>query len=232
MEPTRGNSKVSRIAEQMTSASRLATDEIRVMIQRGTLEPDRKVSIEELSEELGVSRTPVREAVQRLELEGLVEIIPRVGVRVRTITTEEASDVYSLKRAVEPLAARWATVRSPESVRARLTPLMEEMEAACEAGDVGTYAQLVEAFHTTLIELARAPALEDMWSVVSSRVHRLRHLNLSRPGRLATSFGHHRRIADAMFSGDGDLAFREMADHMSNAHEAALQAVAQVAEQS
>lgn len=217
---------MNNIGSRMTSASQLATDEIRLMIQHGSLEPNSKVSIDQLSEQLGVSRTPVREAVQRLELEGLVEIIPRVGVRVRDITPEEASDVYSIKEAIEPLASRWAAERSADDARNRLQPLLEMMEQALEADDVATYADVVERFHLALIELARAPAIQDMWGVISARVHWLRHMNLNQPGRLETSLGHHRKVAEAVYSGDGDWAYQEMADHMRSAHESALEVVA------
>ena len=217
---------MNRIADQMKSASQLATEEIRKMIQQGTLEPDQRVSIELLAEELGVSRTPVREAMQRLEIDGLVEVIPRIGVRVRTITTEEASDVYLLKAAIEPLAARWAAERSVAMVRQRLPPLLEQMQAAVEAAEVLYYAELVEQFHVALIEAAQSSALADMWGVISSRVHRLRLLNLSQPGRLDTSLKHHRDLAAAVSTGDGDIAATTMTDHMRDAHESALRAVA------
>lgn len=216
---------MTSIADRITTASQLATDEIRQMIQKGVLEPDRKVSIDQLADELGISRTPVREAVQRLEHEGLVEIMPRVGVRVRRITPEEASDVYSLKSAIEPLAARWAAERSAEQVPKRLEPLITRMSQAAEDEDVLAYADLIEGFHHTLIELARAPALEDVWATIRARVHWLRHMNLAQPGRIGASLRQHERVAEAVASGDGEAAFAAMLDHMRDAHRSALNAV-------
>jgi DNA-binding GntR family transcriptional regulator len=219
---------MNRIADQMKPASLLATEEIRRMIQRGALEPGQRISIDYLADMFGISRTPVREAVQRLELEGLVEVIPRIGVLVRSITLDEARDVYLLKAAIEPLAARWAAERAPVIAAGVLGSILENMEEAVKDEDVIRYADLVEQFHQALIEAAGSPALVGMWSVISGRVHQLRMLNLMQQGRLEASLQQHRAVRAAVASSDGDAAGAAMTDHMNDAHASALRAVAQV----
>lgn len=223
---------MSRIADQMKPASLLATEEIRRMVQRGVLEPGQRISIDYLAEMFGISRTPVREAVQRLELEGLVEVIPRIGVLVRAITTDEARDVYLLKAAIEPLAARWAAERSSATATRSLEQIIGRMQDAVRDEDIIGYADLVEEFHQALIEAAGSPGLVGMWSVISGRVHQLRMLNLMQEGRLESSLLQHRAVTEAVASADGDAAEAVMRTHMHDAHESALRAVAQFASKS
>lgn len=225
---TLGDIEMNRIADQMKPASLLATEEIRRMIQHGALEPGQRVSIEFLADMFGISRTPVREAVQRLELEGLVEVIPRIGVRVRSITLDESRDVYLLKAAIEPLAARWAAERAPAIASGVIGSILENMEEAVKAEDVIRYADLVEQFHQTLIETAGSPALVGMWRVISGRVHQLRMLNLKQQGRLEASLHQHRLVWAAVASSDGAVAAAAMTNHMDDALASALRAVSQV----
>jgi DNA-binding GntR family transcriptional regulator len=91
---------------------------IRARIYSGEFKPGVKLSIDGLAAELGVSRTPVRDAFGQLEREGLVTITSRVGVFVRRLTRSEAEDIYRIKEAVEPLLARWAAERPSAAQRA------------------------------------------------------------------------------------------------------------------
>lgn len=105
-------------APMLVSAKDWALARIRARVYSGGFQPGVKLSIDGLATELGVSRTPVRDAFGQLEREGLVTIASRVGVTVRRLTRSEAEDIYRIKEAVEPLMARWAAERPSAAQRA------------------------------------------------------------------------------------------------------------------
>ncbi|WP_239123827.1 GntR family transcriptional regulator, partial [Sphaerisporangium siamense] len=93
---------------RILSAKDVVAEEIRALIYNGTMASGARISTDELAERFGVSRTPVRDALQQLSVEGLVTITPRVGVFVREISPQEITDVYQIKTALEPMMAAWA----------------------------------------------------------------------------------------------------------------------------
>ncbi len=103
---------------ELVSAKDWALARIRARIYAGEFQPGVKLSIDSLAAELGVSRTPVRDAFGQLEREGLVTITSRAGVFVRRLTRSKAEDIYRIKEAVEPPMARWAAERPSAPQRA------------------------------------------------------------------------------------------------------------------
>jgi DNA-binding GntR family transcriptional regulator len=115
---------------ELVSAKDWALARIRTPIHSGEFRPGVKLSIDTLAAELGVSRTPVRDAFGQLEREGLVTITSRVGVFVRRLTRSEAEDIYGINEAVEPLMARWAAERPSAARRAagrRVIPVLDDL---------------------------------------------------------------------------------------------------------
>jgi GntR family transcriptional regulator, rspAB operon transcriptional repressor len=202
---------------ELVSAKDWALARIRARIHSGEFQPGVKLSIDGLASELGVSRTPVRDAVGQLEREGLVTIASRVGVFVRRLTRSEAADICRIKEAVEPLMARWAAERAPAGRRAAYRDAVAQLQAAAEDGDADLYVKHMERCRRELLELAGSSPLRDVLDVIDGRVRLLRYRNLRQPGTLPVSAGQHERIAAAVAAGDGDAAFAAMRDHQRDA---------------
>jgi len=203
----------------LLSASELATAEIRDLIEAGTLLPGQRIHADELAERLMISRTPIRDALQRLQSEGLVEILPRKGVFVRRISAQEVEDVYRLKGAVEPMAAAWAAERGSDAARSALTAALGRLQDAARDGDVDLAAVCVDEIHTQLFTMAGSEVLLDVYRVVHGRVKLLRRLNMAQPGRLQSSVEQHEQIVGHVVAGRAARAGRQMARHMSDAAE-------------
>lgn len=198
----------------LVSAKEWAEEQIRGLIHTGELVADERVAIGVLAERLGISRTPVRDALWHLEREGLVTINPRVGVYVRRLTRVEAEDIFRLKVEIEPLMARWAAERGAASERSAYRDMVEDLRAAAAAGEPGRYIAGVETCRRRLAVLAGSSAAGDALGAIDGRVRLIRYRNLSRPGVPVISVREHVRIADAIARGDGDGAHRAMRKHM------------------
>lgn len=199
------------------SASELATLEIRDLIESGQLGPGARIHAEQLAETLQVSRTPVRDALRNLETEGLVEILPRRGIFVRTITKAEIRDVYAIKAAVEPLAAAWAAERGTGEGREKLSALLSQLEEAGALQDLSASADCVDKIHDQLFAMSGSEVIQDVYRVFHGRVKLLRHLNMGQPGRLKASVEQHRQVVHHVITQDAEAAQKVMYNHMLDA---------------
>lgn len=201
----------------MVTATEVATEEIRELIAEGIFAPGQRINVDELAERFEMSRTPIREALQALRSEGLVEIQARIGVFVRQISRQEVEDVYGLKGALEPMAAAWAATRGSEADRQALLAMTDRLREAAATDDVRDCARCVEDIHTKLFEMAASEPLLEVYRVLRDRVKLLRYRNMAQPGRLQASVEQHARIVDAIVAGDADSAHRFMHQHMTDA---------------
>jgi DNA-binding GntR family transcriptional regulator len=202
---------------ELLSAKAYAIKRIRSMIHGGAFDDDEKLSIIALSQTLGISRTPVRDALWQLAAEGLVTVSPRVGAFLRHVTPREAQDIYSLKSAVEPLMVGWAAERAPEPVRRAYRQKVAELEQIAHEDDIERYVACLEQCRASLMAMADSPPVVDILSVIDGRVRLLRLRNLSQPGQLVVSAQEHVEVAEAIASGDATAATAAMAAHMRDA---------------
>lgn len=202
---------------KVASAKELTTERIRGLIHAGEFLPGNRLSIEDLSRRFALSRTPVRDALWELSAEGLVEIVPRVGVFVRTISAQEVTEVYQVKLALEPLMARYATERATAEQREDFFRSLEQLRATVGAEDVDHYVELLERRRHALLEMAGSQVLLSVFSAIDGRVRLLRYRNLSQPGQLSVSAEQHVRIAEYVRSKDPDGAFDAMRFHIADA---------------
>lgn len=201
----------------LISAAELAAEEIRERILRGDLRPGDRINADDISRELGISRTPVRDALQELRTEGLVEIRARVGAFVRRITHREITEVYALKLAVEPLASQWAAEFGTEDQLSLLEAAMNGLDQAARDGDVDGAVLSVDAIHDLLFEMTKSEVMVDVYRVFRARVRVLRQMNLRQKGRLTVSAEQHRRIVQAVLDREPVEARTAMAEHLENA---------------
>ncbi|MFC4948950.1 GntR family transcriptional regulator [Pseudonocardia sp. GCM10023141] len=204
----------------MTRASERAAGTMRELILSGDFAAGARLGEAELAERLGVSRTPVREALTRLAAEGLVEIIPNRGARVSSWTVAELEGVFELRAALEPRLTGLAVPRASAADTAELADLAHAMERVGLPGpgqDLDAIVALNRAFHGRLVALADHPA---MATALAGAIHApivLRNFHAYDDASLRRSLSHHVEIVAAIRAGDPAWAQAVMTAHIHNA---------------
>ena len=191
-------------------------DILREAILNGDLKPGQALREIDISEHLGVSRAPIREALQILNTEGLVEIIPYHGATVRYLTRTDIEELYSLRTVLETFAIRQIIAQeAPEHVE-QLYGCFHAMLAAAESDDLKRVNQLDRDFHTTLIDLSGHSLLHKTWNVVSMRVRQAMSLLNRRNRDLRQVAYNHLPIVQAIEAGDEREALRLIEAHVAD----------------
>ena len=203
----------------LTSAER-AVGELREVILRGELPAGARLGEVELAERLGVSRTPIREALSRLAAEGLVLLVPNRGARVATWTVEELEGVFELRALLEPQLTALAVPQATARDVAELDALAAEMVDIGGPGprqDLDALVPLNRTFHDRLVALAGHPALA---GALAGAIHPpivVRNFHAYDDASLRRSLGHHVEIVAAVRAGDPEWARAVMTAHIRNA---------------
>lgn len=183
---------------------------LKEMIEQGDLQPGQKLIQEKLAADLGVSRTPLLKALQSLEHEMLVESVPRRGMYVRQISTQEMIDVYDCREAVESMAVKLLIDRAEDKQLDALKIIFRPFVDLNKI-DTGYYAKADEKFHNMIIELSGNPILKKMSGL--SEIH----INVYRLGLLRSpndTLIEHEKIVEAIIKRDYKKADREIRNHI------------------
>lgn len=164
--------------------------------------------------ELGVSRTPVREALRQLELEGLVNIIPNKGAYVTGISEKDMHDIYVIRSYLEGLCARWACEKITNSQIEELEEVIYLSEFHMKKEHYEQIVELDNKFHELVYEASGSKILEHVLSDYHHYVQRKRKITLSRMERVSKSNEEHMAILDAIKKRDGDLAEKLAHEHI------------------
>jgi DNA-binding GntR family transcriptional regulator len=195
----------------------IAFESIREAILSGRYAPGERLLADDLARELGTSRMPVREALQRLEVAGLVSITPHRGAVVNELSKEDIVEIYHIRAVLEGLAARMAVPHLGSGDYERLNALIEEMAAAAAAGpDPELVLRVNRDFHEIIWQAARAPRLHELLQNLYIASQRFRNISILLPGRLPQIVDEHRRIAQALAAGDPAAAERFANAHHEN----------------
>lgn len=204
------------------SLSSAAQQEIERMILAGEIAPGAKLTEAWLSERLGISRGPIREAFRMLEEAGLVRQEKNRGVFVRDIPLDEAVEIYDLRAAMDELIGRrLATSITPEQLK-KVRAIVDRMEAAAKSGDADAYHLLNLQFHDALVEFAGNRKLAAIYRKLVKELALFRRRNLNDRGVLPHSVAEHRQILKAIASGDAEAAGRAMYEHVIESKERML----------
>lgn len=195
---------------------------IRDAIVEGTLKPGRRLKEEELARELGISRTPVREALLALEKEGLVELPPKRGATIRAFTLEELEDAYDLRALLEGHAARLAAVRMTPATLRLLQKSCERFERLRQAENVRGLVKENLLFHDIILETAGSERLKDMAGTVIHLPLIYRSFFWYSPKRRAISGQYHERLVRCFGDPDPDHAELLMREHIFGARDILL----------
>lgn len=200
------------------SAYRRLLDEIR----RGELLPGARLRENELAERLGISRTPVREAIRQLESDGLVAHLPRQGATVRTLDYPEIMELYEMRAVLEGTAARLAARGASEVEIAELRALNDEL---AKAGHGREAYELNRQFHLTLLDAAKNRFLVKATDALQKTMFILGTSTLIEPERARQAVAEHKAILDALEKRDDTKAENLMRTHIEAAQSARLRAI-------
>lgn len=169
-----------------------------------------------LAKEFGVSRTPIREVLRQLELDGLVESIPNRGVFVLGISDEDIKHIYAIRQRIEGLAALWAADRMTSEDLKELENIYNLMEFYTEKQDVDQIAKLNTEFHEVIFKSANSKYLRNILSNFQAYLQWARYASLKSPGRLRAALAEHKAILEAFRQKDGALAEKAIMEHVEN----------------
>jgi len=202
------------IREVYRSMQDIVFETLRDEILSGKLRPGEALNTLSLSNRLGVSRTPIREALNRLVSIGLIENFPHRGSFVRKLSAEEVLEVYYIRAALAGVCARLATRRITEAQKARLIELCDEMEKPSE--DHKRMLELNFEFHSIIFQAAHSPRVEGLALQYYHQSEQFRALSLELPGRFEEACREHRKILQAIIAGDNDAAEQSSREHQLN----------------
>lgn len=186
-------------------------DRLRKAILSGRFKPGTGLVETALAEQMNVSRAPIREAIQILENDGLVETIAYKGKRVKPLTAREVGETYSLREVFEVMAVR--RILENGAPLDSLYKHCDEMTAAAEADDFAALVAADEAFHHALIRLADHDLLLASWKNLYLRIHQIMALRNRDERNLSEVAGNHPPIVQALADGDADRAIQLISEH-------------------
>jgi DNA-binding GntR family transcriptional regulator len=206
--------------EQLTNSATLlrreiAYERLKDALQHADLEPGEVLSETRLSKALGISRTPVREALQQLAQEGLVQVIPGRAVTVASPSVRSVMDVVHLRLLLEPELVRLATDAMTDGQIRELSRSVDKMEGACQSGDHLSWSRADTVFHEVLSQACPNELLADVVIQMRNRAHHLANIDSqTNPARLAECTAEHREIADYISLRDADGASQAVREHI------------------
>lgn len=192
------------------------TERLRSMIVEGVLPAGEKVPERELCEKLGVSRTPMREALKVLAADGLLTLEPNRGARVRAITLDDLEEVFPLLGALEALAGELACKHINDRQLEELRQTHDDMVGHFEQSDMPGYFTLNQRIHELIMEAAGNPTLTTMYRSLATRVRRARYLANMSQERWQQAVDEHEQIIDALEQRKGELLGSILKRHLEN----------------
>jgi DNA-binding GntR family transcriptional regulator len=187
---------------------------LREAIVSAVIEPGRQISENELAARLGVSRTPVREALQRLSEDRLVEIVPQLGTFVTRISGTGVGDAQFVREALECAAIREAAERAGRGDIAALETIIGRQDETREAADFDRFYVLDDELHRALCDLSGHGIAWSLSQRAQGHLNRVRHLSLPMPSYLAEMIEEHREVVAAVAANDPDAAEHALRHHL------------------
>ena len=203
---------------------------LRDMIIEGELAPGTRLRERELTEWLGVSRTPLREALKVLAAERLIELAPNRGARIASLGEVEIRHMFELMGALEALAGRLAAARASEADLLELQAMHLQMRAHYVRHDLPAYFRLNQAIHRRIVAAAGNPLLAQSYDQLAGRIRRPRFLASQwDPARWTQAIEEHEGIMAALAARDGDLLSHLLEAHLAHKADALLNHIAPTA---
>lgn len=221
-EITSGNTELPRLGVTPIRRMRLVDEAarlIRDMILSGKLGGGTRLRQVDLAGQLGISRTPLREALMKLEQEGLIAMLPQGGLRVVELDAEGAIELYEIREVLDGLAARLAATRIGKQGLKALEGHLKKMESAMKSRNAHSWFINHHAFHEEIFRLSGNSRILGLSANVRLSIQRFHQLLLTTPNRLEIAFAEHKEIYNAIRLGDPLQAEASARSHIANARE-------------
>ena len=206
-----------------TGSSNTLSDRVYERLEEGILDgtvlPGESLNELKLSAELGVSRTPVREAIRMLEQKNLVRLVPNKGAVVLGVDSKDLRDVYTIRSYIEGLASRWAAERITPEKSQRLREIVDLQEFYYMKSNPDQVSEMDSRFHEAVFSYCESRRLEHMLRDLHHMILRYRRQSISEASRTEKAIAEHRLILEAVCGGDGDEAEKQTVIHINNARE-------------
>lgn len=198
----------------------LALEHLRNSIIDGSLKMGQVLSERKISEELGVSKSPVREALAQLREEGLVHIEAQKGAQVFTLSRSEVEQICDFRQVIETAAFELALARNPDGLAAGMNKIVDDMAQARAQGDEKKYLELDTQFHNLIFKHCGNDYLSASYSRYIGKIAALRTHLSALPQHTELSFQEHKKLAKAVKGGDTEEIRRLLAEHIDRTRQA------------
>jgi GntR family transcriptional regulator, rspAB operon transcriptional repressor len=189
-------------------------DHLREQLLSGEIPPHHHLIENKIANEIGTSRTPVREALHSLELEGLIESIPRVGYVVKPINEAEVEEICEIRVAIEGVAARWAMAKAPQKLIEELRKNISVSEEKAVHGDPKTFIDLDAQFHEIIARQSGSKRLQELGQTLRRHMLRYRIQSIYSPDNVLRAIQGHKGILEAIEKGDLEEVNRAINHHL------------------
>lgn len=189
-------------------------DYLREKLLSGEILPHEHLIEAKIAKEIGTSRTPVREALHNLELEGLVESIPRKGYVVKPISEQEVEEICEIRRVVEELTTRWAVEKDRDSLIEALRENIADSEEKTSSGDVKSFVELDAQFHEIIARFSGSQRLLELAQTLRRHMLRYRIQSIYSAANVLRAIEGHKGILEAIQKGGLDEVNRAIHDHL------------------
>jgi DNA-binding GntR family transcriptional regulator len=179
-------------------------ENLKQAIVRGDFSPGNRLVESRIAEAMGISRTPVREAIHKLEREGLIKKLPQGGFYVLNLTREEIEETFGIRSVLESYAARLAAINHQKEELEPLEEKIGEFQYFLNRGEMGTLLKINTEFHNLLYAMSRSPKLIKMINDLQDQIYRFRKIILNIETMAKTSNDDHRQMLSAMKTRDAD----------------------------
>lgn len=187
---------------------------LRELILKGEYAPNERLFETKISEEIGASRTPVREALHSLELEGLIECLPKVGYAVKPISAQEVAEICAIRGTIEGLAARWATEKAKERLIEELKKNIGISEVKTEKGEAQAFIELDAQFHEIIARLSGSKRLLELSQTLRHHMLRYRSQSIYSTENVVRAIEGHKSILASIEKGELDNIVSSIQKHL------------------
>ncbi len=190
---------------------------VRERILSGDIGPHERLIETKIAKEIGTSRTPVREALHNLELEGLIESVPRVGYMVKPLNVEELKEICVIRTVIESLAAAWAMDKAYSKLTTELKNNIAKTEEAISLGEIKAFVELDSQFHEVIAKLSGSQRLLELAQTLRRHMIRYRVGSIYSPENVLRAIDGHKNILAAIEKGDAGAVRNAIDFHLDQA---------------
>lgn len=192
-------------------------EQLKMAILSGTFDVNERLLEHHIANKMNVSRTPVREALRRLESEGLLEALPKQGLVVKEYSDDDIREIYMIREALECLAAEFAAIKATDEDIVLLEKLVEEMERLSDEADSLEALEVHRHFSEAYNRASHMPTLVQLIESLKIQVARFRHVSLSGSQRRGSAYLEHKELLEALKARDPERASALTHIHIRNA---------------